>query len=269
MKEIPKVSQLRTRPPRAAPPRRLAQQTRALRRARAALRNESARRRDAEERLHQAASHDALTGLPNRSLLMDRLREGVERARNRPDHLLALLFVDIDNFNVINDSLGHRFGDDLLIEAAQRLVCGLQSLNARLRPAHSLAARLGGDDFVILLDGLRSHSDAVAIAEHVQQHLAPLFSLGGREVGIGTSIGIALGGAGCQDASALLRSADTALFRAKLAGKARHAVFDERMHAETLQRFELENALRAALDRQQLAILYQPIVALDTGRIRS
>jgi diguanylate cyclase (GGDEF)-like protein len=240
-----------------------------LRKANQHLESEIARRKVAEERLRRDALYDSLTNLPNRSLLMSHLSRCVERAKRNPDCAFAVLFLDIDNFKVINDSLGHRLGDELLIESAKRLAASLRSLDTVVRVAEDAAARLGGDEFVILLEDIRRASDAVLVAERIQEELSVPFQLDGRDVAISVSIGIVLCEGGCEEPEELLRNADTAMYRAKQAGKGGHAVFNETMHVEALARLELENALRSALDKKQFQILYQPIVLLETGRIES
>lgn len=226
-------------------------------------------RHEAEERLRRAALYDPLTNLPNRTLLMDRLGQCLERARRRPEHILALLFLDIDNFKVINDSLGHSAGDELLMEVARRLGAGLRSLDTVSRAGEDTTVRLGGDEFVVLLDGIRTPCDAALVAERLLERLSLPFEISGRVVAVTASIGIVLTRGECADVNELLRNADTAMYRAKHAGKARHAMFDETMHVDAMARLELENDLRFALDRRQFEIFYQPIVELETGRISS
>ncbi|MCP4246529.1 MAG: EAL domain-containing protein, partial [bacterium] len=226
-------------------------------------------RKQAEKRLRHNAFHDELTGLPNRSLLLQRLQHCLERAKRQPDYSFAVLFLDLDNFKVINDSLGHRAGDELLVETSKRLAAGQRSLDTVVRAAEDTTARLGGDEFVVLLEEISRPTDAVRVAERIQEHLAAPYVLDGHEVVIKTSIGIALGDGDGRDADELLRDADAAMYRAKKSGKGRYAVFDETMHAEAMGRLKLENALRSALGRQQFQIAYQPIVALESARITS
>ncbi|MHC4092135.1 MAG: putative bifunctional diguanylate cyclase/phosphodiesterase [Planctomycetota bacterium] len=226
-------------------------------------------RKQAERQLHHNAFHDPLTGLPNRSLLLERLGHCTERAKRHAEHHFAVLFLDIDNFKVINDSLGHRAGDELLVETCSRLEAGLRSLDTVVRGGKDITARLGGDEFVILLEDIRGPRDAVIVAERIQEQLSATVLLGGHEVNINASIGIALSNGVGKGPEELLRDADTAMYRAKSAGKARHALFDETMHVEAMARLKLENALRSALQKEQFQILYQPIVVLDTGCINS
>lgn len=232
-----------------------------------ALQQEIVQRKSAEEQLRHDAFHDKLTNLPNRALLMDRLRQCLERAKRNSEHVFALLFLDIDNFKVINDSLGHSAGDELLVETARRLVAGLRSLDTVSRIGEDTLARLGGDEFVVLLDGIRRPSDAALVAERIQERMSAPLEIDGRIVAITASIGIALTQGECGDVNELVRNADTAMYRAKHAGRARYAMFDNAMHVEAMARLELENDLRVALDRGEFEVFYQPIVELESGRI--
>ena len=214
---------------------------------------------ESKEHFRHAAFHDALTGLPNRALLTDHLRLSMELTRRRADHHFAVLFLDLDRFKNINDSLGHAAGDQLLVEIARRLeLC--------LRPSDTVA-RLGGDEFAILLNGLDADVDAVRVAERVQQDLMRPFYLSGNEVYTTASIGITLSAAHYDDAENVLRDADTAMYHAKENGKTRYEIFDAGMHASVVLRLKLENDLRRAIENQEFEIYYQPIVALDTCRI--
>ena len=209
------------------------------------------------EQLQHQAMHDPLTGLPNRVLLEDRLRLALKRARRRRGEV-AVLFVDLDNFKVVNDSLGHEAGDRLLIAVAKRL-------RAIVRPEDTVA-RLGGDEFIFLLEdaGLER---AAGIAERILTKLGSPVALKGRRVYATASIGMALGGAETERAEDLLRDADLAMYRAKLSGKARYAVFEEGMNRRALERLELEQDLRRALERGEFEVYYQPKVSLQTGRV--
>jgi diguanylate cyclase (GGDEF)-like protein/PAS domain S-box-containing protein len=218
----------------------------------------SARKR-AEEELRRAAMHDALTGLVNRAYFLESLERSVARVQRRPDKTIALLFLDLDRFKQINDSLGHLAGDRLLTSIARRL-------QACVRPGDVLA-RLGGDEFAVLLDDLKDPTDAMRIAERMQEALhAPLPS-DAREVVVSASIGIAFGGADLEGYEELLRDADLAMYRAKASGKARFEVFDAGSRATERARLELENDLRRALERGELRVHYQPIVNASDGRI--
>src|SRR5215213_4419064 len=210
------------------------------------------------EQLSYQAFHDPLTGLPNRVLFMDRLEHALTRA-NRRGNKVAVLFTDLDNFKVINDSLGHKAGDQLLIAVAERL-------KNCLRPEDT-AARLGGDEFTILVEDIASVGEAVQIAERIADILRPPFTLEEQEVFATVSIGIALNSTAQEQPADLLRHADLAMYRAKHRGKARYEVFEPSMDAKAVERLILETGLRRALVREQLRIHYQPIVALDNDKI--
>ena len=233
------------------------------------LRYEVGERRATEEQLRHNAYHDALTNLPNRALLMQRLGECVDRSRREPDFMFAVLFLDLDNFKVINDSLGHRVGDDLLNGVAQRLEECLRSLDCSLRLAGDTTARLGGDEFVIILDGIKDADDACRVADRICETLQTPFQMSGHEVVASVSMGIATSVSGYDNADDILRDADTALYRAKEQGKKRVEVFNQDMRARAVARLQLENDLRKVIERNQLRLQYQPIVSLDTGIIDS
>jgi len=214
----------------------------------------------AEEKLWHAAFYDALTGLPNRALFMERLGMALERSKGRGRGGFAVLFLDLDRFKVVNDSLGHRAGDQLLIQISRRL--------ERTRRAGDTVARLGGDEFAVLVEGVENASDAARVAERVQRELSMPFEIDGQEVFTSASIGIALGGGPLQvRPEDMLRDADTAMYRAKGLGIAKHAVFDVTMHDRAVAVLQLENDLRRAIERGELRVQYQPIVALGSGRI--
>jgi diguanylate cyclase (GGDEF)-like protein/PAS domain S-box-containing protein len=216
-------------------------------------------RREAEHRLQHDALHDALTGLPNRVLFVDRLDQAIRRAqRHHPESCAAVLFLDLDRFKVINDSLGHATGDELLKAVARRL-------EKVLRP-NDTVARLSGDEFTLLLDDVCDPREATVISERVLQQLHTPFELDGRELFIGASIGIALATARSQPEQ-VMRDADVAMYRAKADGKGRHAVFDSAMHEQVMRRLDLERDLRSAIERGALEVGYQPIVQAATGRI--
>jgi diguanylate cyclase (GGDEF)-like protein len=231
------------------------------------LRAEVAERRAAEDRLRHMALHDSLTGLHNREYLTDQLRRCLERKQRMSDYCFAVLFLDLDNFKLINDSLGHDTGDELLVELAERLRTAVRSLDASAREFEDTTARLGGDEFIILLDGIRRPTDAAVVAERVQQMLMPPFMLRGQEVTVSASIGIALSDRAYQRPEEILRDADTAMYRAKASGKARHAIFDERLHSEALHRLQLENDLRRAMESGQFRVVYEPIVSSETADV--
>ena len=216
-------------------------------------------RRRAEEQLLHDAFHDSLTGLPNRALFIDHLKLAVNHLRRRKGYLFAVLFIDLDRFKVINDSLGHMVGDKLLIATARRL-------ESCLRDGDTIA-RLGGDEFTILLDGIKDRGDAQRVAERVQELLAEPFQLAGRELFITASVGIKYSGIDDEQPEDLLRDADTAMYCAKTFGKAQYRVFDSKMHTTALTHLQLESDLRRALERDEFRVNYQPIVSLQSGRI--
>jgi diguanylate cyclase (GGDEF)-like protein/PAS domain S-box-containing protein len=210
-----------------------------------------------EQQLTQQAFYDGLTGLPNRALFRDRLEQALTRARRRKD-AVGLLFLDVDNFKLINDSLGHQVGDQLLIEAAARLRTCLRSQDT--------VARLGGDEFVVVLELLAGEEGALSAAKAIVHQFSRPFVLENREVVVTVSIGIAVSNGGKEHADNLLRNADVAMYRAKSGGRARYVVFDPSMHSAALARLELESDLRHALQHGELRVYYQPIVALGTGK---
>ncbi len=209
-----------------------------------------------KEHFRHAAFHDALTGLPNRPLLIDHLKLAIERSKLQHDHLFAVLFIDLDRFKNINDSLGHNTGDQLLVAIAARI-------GECLRPSDTIA-RLGGDEFAILLDGLDDWTIATSVAERIQNELLKPFSLNGHEVYTTASIGIRLSIDGREDAENMLRDADTAMYRAKDNGKSRHELFHSSMHTRAVALLKLENDLRRAIEREEFCVHYQPIIALET-----
>ena len=216
-------------------------------------------RRRVEEQLLHEALHDELTGLPNRALLRARLEHAMARAKRRQDYLFAVLFLDLDHFKIVNDSLGHTIGDQQLIATARRL-------ETCLRPGDTVA-RFGGDEFTILLDDITDISDAIRIAQRLQKHLKQPLRLDGHQVCTTASIGIALSATGYDRPEDLLRDADIAMYRAKALGRARHEVFDTAMHARAMARLQLETDMRHAIERQEFRMHYQPIISLRTGRI--
>ena len=234
-------------------------------------------RKRAEEKLIHQSFHDGLTDLPNRALFLDRLRRAVTLSRRHSDFKFAVLFIDIDEFKVFNDSLGHAAGDSLLIQIAQRLTASLRVLDTVSRPrvnegpepvvVESTLARPGGDEFTVLIEELRDPSDAIRVAERIQQRLAIPFDFNGQEIVLSVSIGIAFSSNVPADAEDVLRDAEIAMYRAKNTGKARCEVFDHVMHADAIKRLQLETDLRKALDLNQFLVYYQPIISLSTGQI--
>jgi len=214
---------------------------------------------DTKEHFRHAAFHDSLTGLPNRLMFSELLKVEIESAKHRPEYLFTVLFLDLDRFKNINDSLGHTHGDLLLVAFAQRL-------EGCLRPMDTLA-RFGGDEFAILLSNIDDPSDAIRVAERIQQELTAPFELDKNSAFTTASIGIALSSTGYERPEDILRDADTAMYRAKENGKARYEMFDTRMHANAVSRLRLESDLRQAIEQQEFCIHYQPIVAMETGKL--
>ena len=211
---------------------------------------------------------DPLTGLPNRLLFIDRLGRLIKHAKRRKDHLFAVLFLDLDGFKMINDSLGHLAGDQLLVGVANRLEKCLRSSDTVARLGETFTvARLGGDEFTILIDDLKEPDDAKRAADRLMEALTPPFMLAGKEVFTSVSIGIALGNAAYEKPEDMLRDADTAMYRAKSLGKARYEIFDADMRASVMARLQLETDLRHAIEREEFRNFYQPIVSLESGRI--
>lgn len=216
-------------------------------------------RKRMEMQLLHDAFHDALTGLPNRALFMDRLEQALRRARRDAQRRFAVLFLDLDRFKNVNDSLGHGVGDDLLRVVGQRM-------EKLLWPGDTLA-RLGGDEFALLLDGLAQDERAYVVAQALHTELARPFVVRGHELFVSVSVGIVIE-AGHVDASAgLLRDADTAMYRAKALGRSQTVVFDQAMHQAAMDRLRLEMDLKRGLERDEFEPYYQPIVELATGRL--
>ena len=216
-------------------------------------------RKSAEEKLLHDALHDALTGLPNRSLFMDRLGQAMAFQQRRSDYRFAVLFVDLDRFKTVNDSLGHMQGDLLLVQVSKRIA-------ACVKPGDTVA-RLGGDEFAVLLEDFFDPEEPLRAAERIQEALAAPHDLEGTEVFASASLGVALGVPGYTRAEELLRDADTAMYRAKDLGRATYAVFHPAMHAHARARLQLETDLRRALERGELRLRYQPVVSLSSGQI--
>jgi len=215
--------------------------------------------KETEQQLLHNAFHDVLTGLPNRALFMYRLKRALERSRVRDDYKFAVVFLDLDRFKVINDSLGHQCGDQLLVGIAQRL-------ESSLRPSDT-AARLGGDEFAIIIDHIKHVSDATQAAERIQKELVTPFNLSDNEVFISASIGISLNLTSETSPEELLRDADTAMYRAKERGRGRIELFNHGMHVQAVETLQFETDLRRALTRNEFQIHYQPIISLDGWRI--
>ncbi|MGI8866175.1 MAG: sensor domain-containing protein [Rubrobacteraceae bacterium] len=217
------------------------------------------KRKALENELEHRAFHDPLTGLPNRALFLDRLEQALARTQRRDD-VVAVLFLDLDNFKVVNDSLGHEVGDQLLVTVSQRL--------ERCLRTRDLVARMGGDEFTILLEGVSGVGDAEETAERISRELWPPFTIEGEHIFVTASIGIVLSNAvGGGSGGDLLRAADVALYRAKDKDKARYEVFDRSKDAQALERLELENSLRNAIEHNELKVYYQPVFSLLSDSI--
>ena len=231
--------------------------------------------RGAQDRMLHDAFHDPLTQLPNRALFMDRLQRAITRRARHPEFILAVIFVDLDRFKRVNDSIGHPAGDRLLLEIASRLTATLRQYDTVSRPAaaarpdcgDSTVARVGGDEFTILLEDIRDPSDAVRVAERIQEALAVPVSLGGQEVYRSVSIGIAVSTSAHCSGEDLVRDSDIAMCRAKASGGDRCALFDATMHHRAVERLELETELRHASERHEFRLQYQPIVSLADHRV--
>jgi PAS domain S-box-containing protein len=234
-------------------------------------------RKRAEEMLAHNAFHDGLTNLPNRTLFLDRLQHALTLSKRHSNYKFAVLLIDVDEFRIVNDSLGHSAGDELLIQIGQRLKDGVRRADmvsrprmggVPVRPANDdTLARLGGDEFAVLLDDIRDPIEAVRVAERVQAELASPFVVNQQEIVISASIGIASSISPHTQAEDLLRDADIAMYRAKRAGRAGCEVSDTAMHANAVKRLRLETDLRKALDQGEFRVYYQPIVSLQTGKI--
>ena len=223
------------------------------------LREEIGQRQNVEARLMHDALHDSLTGLPNRSYLLDRLNHALERFALGGGTTFAVLFLDLDRFKVINDSVGHLVGDDLLKDVAARI--------ARCVAGSGLVARLGGDEFAVLLDPVTDLDAPGRLAQRIIDGLTAPFRVSGKELFTSASVGIALGASRYRKPEELLRDADVALYRAKAEGRHRFVLFDERLHQEALRLLELEVDLRRALTRAQFEPWFQPIVRLEDGGV--
>ncbi len=212
-----------------------------------------------EQELIHSAYHDALTGLPNRNYFLDHLSKILQRGKKLDNERFAVLFLDLDRFKLINDSLGHSFGDRLLVSIAKRL-------RGCLRP-NDLIARYGGDEFTILLERLQALDEATTVADRIHEELARAFSVNGHDVFTTASIGIVISAPHYQHPDELLRDADTAMYRAKAAGKSGYVVFDDAMHELVKANLKLETELRHALQRSEFRVYYQPVIELATGRL--
>lgn len=233
------------------------------------------RRKHMEAELRAAAEQDALTGLPNRNVLMHRLAQLQQRAIREPGYRFAVLFLDFDRFKLVNDTLGHDAGDELLVLMAQRMRSTLAAVAAggvgALPPGDraSFVARFGGDEFVYVAAGIDGEREALAIAERLHALLALPYEVKGQAIQSGVSIGLAMGDTGGGVPHALLRNADTAMYEAKRAGRRTTVVFDQAMHARLSRAMQIEAGLRLAVERGEFTVLYQPIVDLESGQMSS
>ena len=223
----------------------------------------------AKEEAETVALQDPLTKLPNRRLFHSRLALALQRAERHREFLCAVLYLDLDHFKVINDSLGHHAGDELLVEVASRLQCSLRRTDAvsRFPGGEDLVARLGGDEFAILLDDIKDASDALRVADRIGDSLRAPFHLCGKDLSVTASAGIATSASRYPTVESMLRDADTAMYRAKATGRGRHVVFDEAMHSRAVERLHLESELRQAVERKEFILEYQPIVSLPDEQI--
>ncbi|MBK6863761.1 MAG: EAL domain-containing protein [Ideonella sp.] len=235
-----------------------------------AIRTEITQRKQLEEQLRSAALTDGLTQLPNRVSILEKLQGAVLRARRLADYRFAVLFMDFDRFKLVNDSLGHDVGDELLRQIAQRLRAALREGDALSRVEESgahTAARIGGDEFVILLDGIRGVEDAELVARRLLLVLSQPYQIGTHEVHSSVSIGVVASDTNRGDADALLRDADTAMYEAKRAGRGRYVLFDATMHERVARTLGVENDLRRALQGDEFFVVYQPVVDLASGAL--
>jgi diguanylate cyclase (GGDEF)-like protein/PAS domain S-box-containing protein len=226
-------------------------------------------RKAMERGLRTAAEQDRLTGLPNRSVLMQRLEHLAERARGEPGFRFALLFLDFDRFKLINDTLGHEAGDELLVALGQRLRGVLSAAGPDAVSAGSMVARFGGDEFVYVAAGIENIDEARGVADRLQVALAVPYRVKGHDLHSTASIGIALGEGPCAVPHELLRNADTAMYEAKRTGRRNTVVFDHEMHARLTRALRIEAGLRSAVQRGEFSLVYQPIVDLETGQMSS
>jgi diguanylate cyclase (GGDEF)-like protein/PAS domain S-box-containing protein len=216
-------------------------------------------RKQAEASLHRAAFYDGLTGLPNRGLFTEHLERALKQMEVDNEHLFAVLFLDLDRFKNINDSLGHVVGDQLLTAVARRLQNCVRD--------EDTVSRFGGDEFAVLLNGIKSPTDALDTTERILREIEAPFRLSGYDVFTSASIGLSLSSIEYHTTEEILRDADTAMYRSKEQGKGRFEIFDKAMHARAISRLQLESELRQALERDELEVFYQPIMHLEHGRI--
>lgn len=231
-------------------------------------------RKRAEELLEYNRFHDGLTRLPNRALFLRQLERAFAVSKRHDDYIFSVLFLDIDEFKLINDSLGHEAGNELLIQIGTRLTASLRGLDIVGRPQgeagvadNSALAKLGGDEYAVLLDDIRHPSDAMRVVRRLEQGLHVPFSIRGHEIVISASVGIALNRSSYSEPGEMLRDAEIAMHRAKKGGKSRCELFDSAMHSQAVKRLQIESDLRKGVAQDELKVVYQPIVSLQNGRI--
>ncbi len=223
------------------------------------LQMELKERKRVEKQLAHSALHDALTTLPNRVLLKDRLDHAMERAKRNTDYQFAVFFLDLDQFKIVNDTRGHDIGDLLLVESGKRLIECVRSVDT--------VARFGGDEFVILLEDIKEPSDYLSVADRILRNLSLPLDMGGQSVFVSVSMGIVLSDIQYEQPEEMLRDADIAMYRAKSQGRARYEIFDSAMRENVMTRMEMETDLWKAIENHEFVIHYQPILEMQTNRI--
>lgn len=247
----------------------LMEQVDSLAEANTRLSREMDARHEADERIRHMAYHDSLTGLPNRMMLIDRISDNIARCKSSPGYRFAVLYCDIDNFKLVNDSLGHRVGDQLLLQVAHRFTHALRTSEHPPRGPADMVARLSGDEFVVLLDNISAVEHVLEIAERMKNAIAQNVAIDQNELLPSLSIGVAVCSGEYTDPTDLLRDADTALYHAKDSGKGCVALFDQDMRAKVTARMDLEHDLRLAIEEKQFVVFYQPILSLQTQEVES
>lgn len=231
----------------------------------------------AQEKLEFKATHDELTGLPNRTYMLRKLQRVLSRTRRHGDYLFAVLLIDLDEFKVINDSLGPTAGDEFLVQIGRRIAVSLRGLEPvpytsereedESAASEDVLAKLSGDEFCVLLDDIRDPSDALRVCQRIQKNLAFPITIGGQDIVATASIGVALGTGTELQPTEVLRNAEIAMHRAKESGRARSEVFDVAMHRSAVDRLQLESELRRGIERKEFIVVYQPLISLQTGKI--
>jgi diguanylate cyclase (GGDEF)-like protein len=238
---------------------RVSKQAKELREEHNILQEEMGKRISAEERLIHDALHDPLTNLPNRRLFVNRLEHAIEWKKRHPNDLFAVVYLDFDRFKIINDSLGHNVGDQLLVSMAQRLKSSVRAIDT--------VARLGGDEFAILLEAFKSHDEVTTIVKRLQENVAAPFEVNGSSIVMTASLGIVMNLLRYEQLEDILRDADIAMYSAKVSGRNRYKVFDVLMREEAQDILKLESGLRNAIENGEFRVHYQPILSLKTQRI--